>query len=70
MPTPPRPERRCQDEDTIAQAFVENLNHNALTQHWEDVARLPPEVRAQKTEAEWLKVPGPEILKLARVAKK
>ena len=48
---------------------MDNLNRNVMAEHEADLAALPPEVRAQKTPEEWLKVSPLQILKMAREAK-
>jgi hypothetical protein len=53
----------------MGEAFCANLNRNVLAEHEADLARLPPEIRAQKTPAEWLKTPDHVILNLGRPAK-
>jgi len=68
--SPPQAETRAEYNDRLLKALVENLNRNVLAEHEQDLAMLPPEVRASKTPEQWLATPPLEILKLARDAEK
>lgn len=55
--------------NAMLQAIEDNLNRNVMAEHENDLASLPPEVRASRTPEQWLATPPLEILKLARDAK-
>ena len=65
-----QPERLPTDQQracpVFGQALADNLGKNVMAEHLDDLNRLPPKIRAAKTEAEWLETPSLEILRLAR----
>jgi hypothetical protein len=53
----------------MAESICANLNRNVLAEHEQDLASLPPEVRASKTPEEWAEMDGLQIMALAKKLK-
>lgn len=67
--TPPEQASKSLAEMSWSDQYAENLRRNVLQEHEDDLAMLPPEVRASRTPEQWAKTPPLEILKLVREAR-
>lgn len=67
--TPPAADSQPPAATPWAKAYGEHLNRKVMQEHEDDLAMLPPEIRASRSPEEWAKTPPLEILKLVREAR-